>query len=146
MNAALADPMWRGLDMAKAASNQCFTFICSDCDRMHHGASDRIPDGWDLQPGAEGNAPTLHCPDCVDSIAQADIARRNAQSFTLFLEKAECGAFHIALTPENVLMRWLPLAFYLTPTQARTLAAQLNTHAALAENPGAVPKDKGGVA
>ncbi|WP_156495377.1 hypothetical protein [Croceicoccus estronivorus] len=146
MNTALKQPVWFGLDQAQTASRPTCTFICSDCDRMHNGITDRIPDGWDLQPGAYGNAPRLRCPDCIEQAEQAEIARRQAQPFMLFLEKQATGQFHIAMAPENVLMRWLPLGFYLTPAQARALAAQLTQYATLAEVPGSVLDGDGGVA
>ena len=146
MKAALKEPVWTGRDLARAMDRTglCFTFICSDCERIHHNLFDRIPQGWDLQPGTAEHSPQVRCPDCVERIEQAHIAARRARSFTLFLEKQASGEFQIAMVPEDVLMRWLPLGFYLTPEQARALAAQLLAHADLAENPGAVPGEIGG--
>ncbi|MDD3800095.1 MAG: hypothetical protein PHE36_13060 [Novosphingobium sp.] len=143
MNTALKEPVWIGYD--PAGNTPCYAFICNDCGSTHHGPSHRIPDGWDLQPGTHGKAPILRCPDCIERIEQAEIAQRQAQPFMLFLEKQDSGQFQIAMAPENVLMRYLPLGFYLTPAQARALAAQLITYAAMAENPGSVPDGKGGV-
>lgn len=145
METALQEPVWAGFDRGRAdCIGRCFTFICGDCERTHQSLFDRIPKGWDLQPGTGGHAPAVRCPDCMERIEQAELARRQAQTFTLFLEKQEGGHFQIAMMPEDVLMRWLPLGFYLTPEQARALAVQLVAHATLAENPGAVPGEIGG--
>jgi hypothetical protein len=57
-------------------------------------------------------------------------------SFSAFLERQADGRYLIALTPEAVLMRWLPLGFFLEPGQARTLAAELTGLADLADAPG----------
>lgn len=60
-------------------------------------------------------------------------------AFDVFLEKQEDGTYRIALAPEAVLMRWLPLGFFLTANEARRLADELITYAALAQQPGCVP-------
>jgi hypothetical protein len=57
-------------------------------------------------------------------------------SFSAFLERQADGRYLIALTPEAVLMRWLPLGFFLEPGQARTLAAELTSLADMADAPG----------
>jgi hypothetical protein len=57
-------------------------------------------------------------------------------SFSAFLERQADGRYLVSLTPEAVLMRWLPLGFFLEPAQARTLAGELTRLADLADAPG----------
>lgn len=137
---------WIGFDPARDDSFPSYAFICGSCDRMHHNTTGEWPEGWDVLPAPDAPASNILCPDCRHADVQPTIAERPTTPFRLFLEKQDSGEFLIAMTPENVLMRWLPLGFYLPPAQARDLAAQLNIYAALAEKPGSAPDGKGGVA
>lgn len=137
---------WIGFDPARDDSFPSYAFICGSCDRMHHNTTGEWPEGWGVVTGPEAPASDVRCPDCSHDIEQTTNTARPSASFRLFLERQDSGEFQIAMTPENVLMRWLPLGFYMPPAQARDLAAQLTAYAALAEKPGSAPDGKGGVA
>lgn len=152
MKPALKEPVLIGVDLArgKCQSTPYFIFTCSDCQHTEHSLFCDVPGGWDVIQSGSGVGSVLRCPDCNEAIEQKAIqtkavARHHAGGFAVFLEKQSTGEFQIAMTPEDVLMRWLPLGFYLTPAQARALSADLISYAALAENPGSVPHGKGGV-
>jgi hypothetical protein len=63
-------------------------------------------------------------------------------SFSAFLERQADGRYLVTLTPDAVLMRWLPLGFFLEPGQARALAAELTHLADLADAPGTLGHGK----
>lgn len=139
------------------------TFICADCGLEEVRPTPALPKGWDLiPPRKRGGNPTIRCPDCAEMVEQAHFARHRATapahagesgnrdrvtwsqvqilpdhpSFMTSLEKQADGRYLVALTPEGVLMRWMPLGFFLEPGQARTLAAELVKLADLADAPG----------
>lgn len=139
-----SNPNFTGLDLAKGQCQTAFTYICSGCGAQHHAMRCGCPAGWQFIPsGRNGEAASLLCPDCQPG---PDAPQREARPrpFAMFLEKQPSGAFHIAMNPEEALMRWLPLGFFLTPTQAREMARELQNLAALAERPGSVPSAAGG--
>lgn len=147
MNAVL-DKNWP----VKLARPQ-YVFICTSCGRSYNSLYCNVPDGWVANLTPDGLGHDLHCPDCNLSacIAASDLQSPDKSEpqptdpFDLYLEKQDNGRFQIAMTPQAVLMRWYPLGFYLSPTQARAQAAELIRLAALAENPGSVPSISGGV-
>jgi len=67
-------------------------------------------------------------------------------AFHIFLEKQDGGEYRVALMPEAVLMRWLPLGFFLTPAEARATARDLLHYAAQAERPGQLADATGAAA
>ncbi|WP_336981632.1 hypothetical protein [Altererythrobacter fulvus] len=137
-----------GYDPAAGPSQSAFafTFICGSCGAQHHSLRCLRPEGWQFLPGGrQGEAAKLLCPDCQPG-PDAPQQKAQPQPFALYLEKQPCGAFHIAMNPEDALMRWLPLGFFLTPEQARQMAHELHNLAALAERPGSVPSIARGAA
>ena len=143
-------------------------FICTDCGRQHNSPDDATPEGWDLLAMDCSGTAFLRCPDCAERIEQAhfdrmadfmatqpgskaardlaDVWRATtppASPFSIFLEKQDSGDYRVALTPEAVLMRWLPLGFFLTPAEARATARDLLHYAAQADRPGKLVERKG---
>ncbi|MCB5423932.1 hypothetical protein H0274_01565 [Altererythrobacter sp. CC-YST694] len=130
-----------GLDFAKGDCRTAFTFsfICGGCGVQNHSPRCERPAGWQFIPGSrDGDAAKLLCPDCRPN-PNAPSPQARSSAFALYLEKQPDGAFHIAMSPEQALMRWLPLGFFLTPAQAREMARELQNLAALAERPGSIP-------
>jgi len=146
---------------SRPASVQPRIFICADCGRQHNSPTDATPEGWDLLAMDCSGTPFLRCPDCSERIEQAHFARMAdfmatqpgskaardlaelwrattppAAPFSIFLEKQDAGDYRVALMPEAVLMRWLPLGFFLTPAEARATARDLMHYATQAERPG----------
>ncbi len=122
---------------------------CPDCvarvnqatfDRMadymanHHG---KVVIGLDSATGPDMTAVVARMAETWRVTAPA------ASPFHTFLEKQESGEYRIALMPEAVLMRWLPLGFFLTPAEARATARELLHYAAQAERPGQLHTMKG---
>ena len=134
-------PLRVGIDIAQKHSLQCYTFVCCDCARVQHTATPDMPMGWRLRSVTD-EVPL--CPDCLPKIADSVSPQDNPRAFSLFLEKQESGNFLVSMQPEQALMRWLPLGFYLTPAEARATADQLLQYAALAERPGTCPDGNGG--
>jgi len=139
MSLALSAPAFTAVDLGPQLPKTAYTFVCNECGRQHNSPHNRVPEGWTLIRSQAARCHVLCCPDCRLAAEQGRDAERPAPAFAAFLEKQSSGEFQIALLPETTLMRWLPLSFFLTPTQARDLAAQLIQLAALAEKPGAVP-------
>lgn len=77
--------------------------------------------------------------DGVHSSDPAPSAQQSPRPFSFFLEKQDTGKYLIAMTPESALMRWLPLGFFLSPAEAKTLADDLHFYAMLAEQTGTIP-------
>lgn len=154
--------------MAMISKNAEFltrTFICGDCGRAENRPDDQLPQGWDLIDMDCSGTPFVRCPDCNEAIEQRKfaehLAARAAQSqvvpkgtkitvkpsgprpFTVCLERQDDSSYRIAMMPEAVLMRWYPMGFFLTAAEARQLATELRTFAALAEATGTIPARSG---
>jgi hypothetical protein len=141
---------------------QPYTFICGACCREENSPTDNMPGGWTVIAMDCSGAPYVRCPDCGDRLQRDFDARMDdfhglpgqgaaaaahvekmfritapkPPAFSVFLEKQDGGDFRVALLPEAVLMRWLPLGFFLTPAEARATARDLMHYAAQVERPG----------
>jgi hypothetical protein len=150
-----------------------FIFICDNCGRHHNATTTAIPDGWDKVETPGIAETIIHCPDCLERVEQTKISELRTKlesstfsgltdsawatkaafantlvkplhnAFTVVLEKRDGGDYRIAMLPEAAMMRWLPLGFFLTPSEARATAKQLVKYAELAEAPGTLPASIG---
>lgn len=155
MNTALKQPDIIGIDHGTGRDLAAFSFICCDCGCTELRPTADLPEDWDLIAMDITSFPLARCPDCNEQIETDKIRELREtgaatpptvppeRSFSVFLEKQDCGQYRIAMAPEAVLMRWLPLGFFLTAAQAHALADELRTFAMLAEHPGELPTSKG---
>jgi hypothetical protein len=122
---------------------------CSDCvARVDQATFDRMADYMANHHGkAVTGLDSVNGPDMTAAAARIAetwrVTTPAASPFHTFLEKQESGEYRIALTPEAVLMRWLPLGFFLTPAEARATARELLHYAAQAERPGKLAEREG---
>ena len=125
---------------------------CPDCvARVNQATFDRMADYMaNHHPATVVGIDSAFNPDSTEQAARIAetwrVTTPAASPFHTFLEKQESGEYRIALTPEAVLMRWLPLGFFLTPAEARATARELLHYAAQAERPGKLAERKGGEA
>jgi|GEM_PF-5516790 len=172
MNAVKQQPEWIGYDPGEPSGGEtCFAAICGICERVEHLRNRRIPENWDLTLDCGGRE-MLVCPDCNERHEQkkiadlqgricdyheqaasitmsADLAEKyriaiaEPKAFHIFAELQEAGDYRVAISPNAALMRWHPLGFFLTPTEARQTAKDLMTYADIAEKPGTLPESAG---
>ena len=128
---------------------------CPDCaEKVEQAHFDRMADFMATHPGSAATAIGVDAgsPEGDKSSVMARLADTwrattpPPSPFSVFLEKQDGGDYRVALLPEAVLMRWLPLGFFLTPAEARATARDLMHYAAQAERPGALVEKKGAVA
>lgn len=122
---------------------------CPDCvARVDQATFDRMADYMANHHGKSViGLDSANRPDMTGEAARIAetwrVSTPAASPFHTFLEKQESGEYRVALTPEAVLMRWLPLGFFLTPAEARATARELLHYAAQAERPGKLAERTG---